>query len=106
MNAAVTTSLAERIADLGGIPVDRIRTNPPPGTATIEDLIRVNEAKDGRCELVDNTLVEKAMGWRESMIAAVLLRWLGNYIESMNAGIVTGADGMTLLYPGVVRGPD
>ncbi|MEQ1830993.1 MAG: Uma2 family endonuclease, partial [Pirellula sp.] len=42
----------------------------------------------------------------ESMIAAVLLRWLGNYIESMNAGIVTGADGMTLLYPGVVRGPD
>lgn len=106
MNAAVTTSLAERIADLGGIPIERIRVIPPPGTATVEDLIRVNDAKAGRCELVDSTLVEKAMGWSESLVAAVLLRWLGNFVESVNAGILTGADGMTMLFPGVIRGPD
>ena len=72
----------------------------------MEDLIRVNDAKAGRCELVDNTLVEKAMGWSESLVAAVLLRWLGNFVESVNAGILTGADGMTMLFPGVIRGTD
>ena len=106
MNAAMTTSLAERLADLGGIPVERVRTSPPPGTATLEDLIRVNDQKSGRCELVDNTLVEKAMGWRESLLAGILLRWLGNYVDAKNLGVVTGADGMTRLVPGVVRGPD
>ncbi len=106
MNAAMTTSLAERLADLGGIPVERVRTSPPPGTATLEDLIRVNDQKSGRCELVDSTLVEKAMGWRESLLAGILLRWLGNYVDAKNLGVVTGADGMTRLFPGVVRGPD
>lgn len=106
MNAAMTTSLAERLADLGGIPVERIRTSPPPGTATLEDLIRVNDQKSGRCELVDNTLVEKAMGWRESLLAGILLHWLHNYLDEHNLGVVTGADGMTRLFPGVVRGPD
>ncbi len=106
MNAALTTSLAERLADLGGIPVERVRTNPPPGTATVDDLIRVNSQGSGRCELVDHTLVEKPMGWRESLLAGVLLHWLHSYLDEHNLGVITGADGMTRLFPGVVRGPD
>jgi len=106
MNAAVTNSLADRIADLGGISAERVHTSPLPGTATVDDLVRVNDLKQGRCELVDNTLVEKAMGWHESLLAGVLLRWLGNFADATNAGVVTGADGMTRLYRGVVRGPD
>lgn len=106
MNAAVTTTLSERIADLGGIPPDRVRFDPQPGTATIDDLMRANAAKLARCELVDNTLVKKAMGWRESLLAAVLLHWLKTHLDSNNAGVATGADGMTQLFPGVVRGPD
>ncbi|MCC7337927.1 MAG: Uma2 family endonuclease [Pirellulaceae bacterium] len=105
MNAALTTSLAERIADLGGIAFERIRSVPQPGTATIEDLNRANAAHDVRCELVDNTLVEKAMGWRESLLAAVLLHWLKTHLDSNNVGVATGADGLTQLFPGVVRGP-
>ena len=105
-NPAVTSSLADRIADLGEIPADRVRCDPSPGTATLEDLIRVNERRDGRCELIDGTLVEKAVGWQESLLTGVLLRWLGTYVAEKNLGVVTGPDGMIRLFSDTVRGPD
>ncbi len=46
---------------------------PPPGTATEADLIAVNDRKQGICELVDGTLVEKAMGLIESLLAGSML---------------------------------
>ena len=106
INPAVTSTFAERMLDLGGIPTDRVRCAPAPGTATLQDLIRVNEAREGLCELIDGTLVEKAMGWQESILAGVLLRWLGTYIADRNLGLVTGPDGMTRLFADTVRGPD
>jgi hypothetical protein len=41
LNAAVSTSLADRLDDLGGIEAARVRSSPPPGTATLADLIRL-----------------------------------------------------------------
>ena len=106
MNAAVSSSLADRIADLGDIPLSRVRCDPPPGQATIADLLRA-QAADGRLyELVDNTLVEKAMGWQESMLAGVLLHWLHNYLDEHDLGVATGADGLSRLFGDTVRGPD
>lgn len=105
-NASVSFSLADRLLDLGGIDAGRIRSTPAPGSATIADLIRAS-AEDGRLyELVDNTLVEKAMGWQESVLAMVLVRWLGNFIEGNNLGVISGPDGMSRLFGETVRGPD
>jgi Uma2 family endonuclease len=106
VNASVSYSLADRILDLGGIDAARIRSTPAVGTATISDLIRA-QAEDGRLyELVDNTLVEKAMGWQESLLAMVLVQWLRNHLENHNLGVVTGPDGMSRLFGDTVRGPD
>jgi len=91
---------------LGRIPLDRIRMRPPPGTAVEQDVIDV-EAKENRlCELVDSTLVEKAMGFGESALAALFIELLGPFIRSRNLGIITGEGGMMRLMAGLVRIPD
>ena len=106
MNAALATRLADRIADLGNIPLERICCDPSPGQATFEDLLRM-QAVDGRLyEWVDQTLVEKAMGWQESMLAGVLLHWLHQYLDGNNLGLASGADGFSRLFLDTVRGPD
>lgn len=106
VNAAVSFSLADRILDLGGVDAARIRSNPPPGFATVDDLIRAT-AEDGRLyELVDGTLVEKAMGWQESMLAMVLVQWLRNFLDVHDLGLISGPDGMSRLFGDTVRGPD
>jgi len=91
---------------LGDVPPGRIRLRPPPGTATEEDVLEA-EARTGRlCELVDGTLVEKAMGYYESRLAAVLIGFLEAYLVEQDLGIVLGADGLVRMEPGQVRLPD
>src|SRR4051812_33663702 len=62
-SAARTTkpppSMADFLVGLGGIPIERIRMIPFPGSATEADL---EAAPKPTCELIDGTLVEKAMG--------------------------------------------
>ncbi len=101
-------TLADLLKRLGGIPASRVRLHPPPGTATEEDAIRSNESpfRTAICELVDGTLVEKAMGWEESAIAILIARLLGNFAEPQELGIVLGSDGMLRLVPGLMRAPD
>lgn len=101
-------TLADLLKRLGGIPASRVRLHPPPGTATEEDAIRNNESlfRTAICELVDGTLVEKAMGWEESAIAMLIGRLIGNFAEPLNLGIVLGSDGMLRLVPGLMRTPD
>ena len=98
--------MADRLADLGNIPLSRVCVDPPPGKATIDDLIRLNESEGKQYELIDNTLVEKAVGWQESMLAGVLLQWLRNFLDEHNLGEVSGSDGMSRLFGDTVRGPD
>jgi Uma2 family endonuclease len=109
-SATVASTSIETLADLlhrlGDIPLDRIRFRPHPGTATEQDVIDA-EARTGRlCELVDGTLVEKAMGYYESRLGIVLSFFLESYLEDNDLGIVVGADGMTRMEPGLVRMPD
>ena len=106
MSAAVSTSLADRLADLGDIDPSRIRCDPAPGQATVEDLLRIRQFDGRRYELVDSTLVEKIMGWKESLLAGVLLQWLLNFLDENTIGVATGADGMSRLFGTTVRGPD
>lgn len=105
VNAAVADSLSERLIELGGVPADRVLRDPLPGKATFDDLLKVNEC--GGCyELVDGTLVEKAMGWQESLIALALGSLLRNFVNAKNLGMVTGPDGFTRILGSLVRGPD
>lgn len=111
MSIDSTTSPPETIADLieqlGGIPPARILLHPAPGTATEEDVLRLEGAANKRlCELIDGVLVEKAMGFSESLLAAFLIRYLGNFVEKHKLGKVLSSDGMVRILPTQIRIPD
>lgn len=110
MTTTVAPPAAETVADLharlGGVPLSRIRSHPAPGTATEADvLIRPNGEKRF-FELVDGMLVEKPMGYYESLLASILIRLLGFFLEQHDLGFVLGEGGMMRLAPGLVRIPD
>jgi Uma2 family endonuclease len=99
-------TVANLLERLGGISPDRVRMKPPPGTATEADLIATTQREGHACELVDGVLVEKAMGFEESILAGLLLSLLRAFIYPRKLGVVSGADGMMRLFPGLVRIPD
>jgi len=103
---AGTWTAVDLAARFGPIPLSRIRSIPPPGTAREEDVVEIHDREDRLCELVDGVLVEKAMGTYEAYLALLLGRLLGNFVEEHYLGIVLGADGMMRLAPGLVRIPD
>lgn len=88
------------------IPVARIRLSPTPGTATEDDVLAVHAKEKMLCELVDGILVEKAMGYEESIIAGYLLSAIHRYLDEHDLGVAAGADGMLRIAPGLVRIPD
>ena len=99
-------TLAEVLDHLGGIPPQRIRAMPVMGTATEEDVLQ-SKSRFGRiCELVDGVLVEKTMGYIESMIAILLARRIGDFVEKRRLGIVLGEAGTLRILPTQVRIPD
>ena len=97
---------SEVIARFGDIPIARIRTSPPPGEATEADVIELHDHHDRLFELIDGTLVEKAMGWQESELMIIIGRLLGNFVAAHRLGKVFGADGMFRIEPGQIRIPD
>jgi Uma2 family endonuclease len=105
--ARVTSPRFKTVADLverlGEVPIERIRMTPLPGTATEADL---NTPEGALCELIDGTLVEKAMGSLEGFLGARLGRLLGNHVEADGLGVILGGDGEIRLKQGLVRKPD
>lgn len=97
---------AEMQEQLGGIPLERIRMVPSPGSATEQDLLRVLDSEDRICELIDGILVEKTMGYFESSVAAALIVFLGKFLEQHDLGIVLGADGTLRILGDQIRVPD
>src|ERR1700692_128521 len=93
---------AELVQKLGNIPLERICFTPLPGTATERDLLAAMRRSDRLYELVDGTLVEKAMGLSESMIAGQILRKIGNFAEENDLGIPALACG-TIFVAGLIR---
>src|SRR5437879_3638275 len=64
-------NLAELLKKLG-VSAARVRLEPPPGTAVEADVVKAMEAPRKRlCELIDGVLVEKAMGFSESILAGI-----------------------------------
>jgi Uma2 family endonuclease len=99
-------TLADLLDQLGGVSPVRIRMNPFPGTATVEDVVRIEEQENRLFELVDGVLVEKVMGFTESQLAAAIIAALSNYLDTNDLGVITAPDGM-IRFPGnLVRIPD
>lgn len=89
-----------------GVSADRIRLIPRPGTATIRDVIRIQDRENRNYELVDGILVEKAVGARESFIALKLGHLLQLFLDHSDLGFLLGPDGTLRILPGMVRIPD
>ena len=96
-----TRTVEDLVRDLGDIPLSRIRLHPPIGTATVADVERHRG-----CELIEGTLVEKAMGYRESALALYLGHLLFQFVLPRNLGILSGEQGMLEILSDLVRMPD
>jgi Uma2 family endonuclease len=91
---------------LGGIPPDRIRMLPLPGTATEKDVLEWEQRTGRPCELIDGVLVEKTTGYKESLMAAEIVFLMKLFLTERDLGIVLGADGTLRILPRQVRVPD
>lgn len=101
-------TLADLLQELGSISPDRVRLRPLPGTATEQDVLEIRATDKRLYELVDGTLVEKAMGFWESVLAVAISSALREFVASRKLGVVAGADGMVRLFPhlSLIRMPD
>jgi Uma2 family endonuclease len=105
----------ERLADtfdqlharIGLVPLNRIRTNPPPGTATEQHVL---DARDGPIkrlvELIDGVLVEKPVGSPEAFLGGRLFRIIADFADEYELGVALPGDGPLRLRPGNIRYPD
>jgi Uma2 family endonuclease len=99
-------TLADLLDGLGNVPPRRIRMTPLPGTATEQDVIDVERRTGVPAELVDGVLVEKTVGYKESLLAAELIMRLKQFVGPRKLGLVLGEAGTVRILPGQVRIPD
>ena len=99
-------TMADLQHQLGDIPPQRILMRPPPGMATEEDLLEAMDRKGAIHELIDGTLVEKAMGYFESHLAAVLIHILSDFISKNDLGILLAEQGTLRILPDQIRAAD
>ena len=105
MSAGFVTA-ADLQLQLGGIPLDRIRLVPPPGMATDDDAMAVQDREGRTCEVIDGVLVEKAMGYFESRLAIVIAYFIERFLDGQDLGIVLGSDGLLRISSTRSRAPD
>lgn len=108
LSPPVERTVADLVADLGDIPLERIRLQPPIGTATETDLIQNNDLeRKVRCELIDGTLVEKAlMSYLEDSLTIVLGTFLHTFLWKTKLGKAFTAGALYKLVDGNFRLPD
>jgi Uma2 family endonuclease len=99
-------TLADLQQHLGGVPLERIRLYPPPGMATVEDALDIEDREERLCEWVDGVLVEKVMSSYESVLAGILIQLINNYLDAHRLGVVTGEGGALRILPRRMRLPD
>lgn len=98
-------TLADLLADLGDLPPDRVRLDPAPGHATEADLVRIAARKEAVYELVDGTLVLKALGWAESRLTVRMICLLWDALVEDDVGELVGTKCHFRLRPGLIRSP-
>lgn len=88
------------------IPLNRVALEPKPGTATVDDVVRMHDKHNRLFELIDGTLVEKTVGLFESTMAVKLIQVLAAFVYARRLGEVGAADAMMEILPDQVRMPD
>ena len=99
-------TLADILAALGNIPAHRVLVHPFPGTAEEYHLDDPEIIKGRICELIDGTIVEKAMGWHSEYLGTRILILLGAYLQEHNLGELGGAAAQIRLAEALIRIPD
>lgn len=99
-------TLADLLARLGNPPLDRIRFQPFPGTATLQDVIDIWTREGRICELVAGVLLEKPMGDNESQLAVFIAELLNSFVRKRNLGVCSGEAGTKQIKPNLIRIPD
>jgi Uma2 family endonuclease len=61
---------ADLVDYFGDIPLERVQFDPPPGTATVDDCIRINQMRKPPCELIDGLLLAKDVTTNEPWYTA------------------------------------
>lgn len=102
----VWVTVADLFEQLGHVPQERVLLVPTPGTATEKDVLDLIDHQDRICELVDGVLVEKTMGYTESVLASVINRLLGEHVSKHKLGVVSGEAGTLRILPQQIRIPD
>jgi Uma2 family endonuclease len=101
-----TETIADLLERLGNIPSSRVRPHPEPGKATEADVVAI-EARESRLfELIDGVLVEKCMGYAESLLAMAIGDVLRAWVKPRDLGFVSGEAGMMRIAPNLVCIPD
>lgn len=103
--AGAPVTVADLLKKLGGIPAERVRLEPPPGTATEKDVITIQAREKRNCELVDGVLVEKPADFPAAVLAASMGYLLYRFLTKHDLGILAGASGPFRLRRGLVRMP-
>ncbi len=98
-------TLADVIAAAGDVPPEWIVYDPMPGTATEEDVVRL-DGLDMTCELVNGILIKEPMGNRDDRIAFNFGTYINVFVLKHNLGVMGGAQALLRLRPGLVRLPD
>jgi Uma2 family endonuclease len=99
-------TVADLLEQLGDVPLHRIHLDPTPGTATEEDLLDQLDHHDCICELIDDTLVEKVVGFWKSIFATKIGCYVGKFVKDNKLGVVAGAGGPLRILANQVRFPD
>jgi Uma2 family endonuclease len=97
---------ADLVDRFGPIPLRRVRNDPPPGTATEEDVVHIQERENRACELIDGILVEKDVSAIASLIAIRIAKLLAVFVDERGLGFVLGEQALLRLVFGRVRIPD
>ena len=99
-------TMSELLDSLGGVSPKRVLLRPNPGTATEQDLLAHVDRTGRFAELIDGVLVEKAMGFGESLVAGEIQWMIRTHLAATHLGAVVGEAAMMRLMPGLVRAPD
>ena len=99
-------TVAELAERFGSLPAWRVRTDPAPGTVTLRQAERLVE-KGGRYELIDGTLVERAVSEETGFLDTELAGLIREWVKPRRIGWAIGPSGYVRLYGGdLLRAPD
>ena len=99
-------SLDEIQAHFARFPMERVRLDPPPGTAVKENIPKIKQRHRRLCEMYDYTLIDKTTGLSDYFVSDEINAVLYKFLEKDDLGFALGGSFGFELKPGEVQMPD